>query len=276
MPEFPCPVIAYRLDWTDGDFYVGSTTYKKLYTRIHKHRQNARYGQVGKHMVKMRELGSDSFTWEELGVRMGVASRVEQGEYEQEFIDELKPTLNTIPASVTPEQRKASDKAWREKNKERLREYNRKFRAVPAHRELNKARCKEWHRDPKNKEQRQKNREIQNAKRRTPEGRAKINAYNNKPENRKIHRETKKRSAAKIRAKKLYACDPCQYVAGNPTDLKRHLNSKRHRDPKNKEQTQRQKDGALALKNRTYVCEPCNKPFTANSSLKRHTDTQHK
>ena len=91
-----------------------------------------------------------------------------------------------------------------------------------------------------------------------------------------MRRESKKKSVAKIRAKKLYACAPCQYVAGSSTDLKRHLNSKRHRDPKNKEQTQRQKDGALALKNRTYVCEPCNKPFSTKHTLKKHTDTQHK
>ena len=225
--KFPCTAIAYRLDWEDGAFYVGSTTYKKLKTRIQRHRNNSRSEQPGKHLDRMRRLGVDSFTWSELGSKC-VESRTAQCQFEQEYLDALKPTLNTYRAYLSPEQKKANDKAWRETNKEHLKSCNKAYRADPEHKAKAILISRNWHRDPENKDAIMKHRDTYRAQRQTAAGKSKIKAYNHKPEVKARNKAANKQRRAKAVADKLYACEACAVYAGTAADLRVHLKSKRH------------------------------------------------
>jgi hypothetical protein len=172
-------------------------------------------------------MGADSFTWTELGRKI-VESRTKQGEYEEEFRELLQPTLNTIRAYLSPEQKKLDYKTWRENNRDHLREYNRKYREDPEHKEKARLVSQAWHYDPENNEAILKHRDTYREKRQTDAGKAKVATYNNKPAVKKRNAIGNKERRAKAIADKLYACEPCSLYAGTKADLKGHLKSKRH------------------------------------------------
>ena len=92
-------VRAYKI-WWDGvdDLYVGCTR-SKLSDRMTNHRFACRRGRrVGqKFNVAMKKHGVNSFNYVLLGTRE-VHDRDEQRQFEQEWIDELQPNLNSYAA----------------------------------------------------------------------------------------------------------------------------------------------------------------------------------
>lgn len=105
MP-YPCEVKVYRMDFKDGSFYIGSTKLRRLSTRMATHRYNAKKIESSKIYKKLREMGLHSFQYVLLGSII-VNNFEEQRKYEQEFVDQLQPTLNTYRAYISPEQTKA-------------------------------------------------------------------------------------------------------------------------------------------------------------------------
>ena len=133
MP-YPREANPYRIDFEDGDFYVGSTKLKRLSTRIAEHRSHTRHKKTKcKIHNKIREMGLHSFQYVLLGSKI-INNYEEQRKYEQEWITRLKPTLNTNRAHVTPEQQKEdSAERWKmwvgiPENREKARIISRKRR----------------------------------------------------------------------------------------------------------------------------------------------------
>ena len=107
MP-YLCEAKVYRIDWEDGDFYVGSTKNPRLSTRIAYHRGSCKHGSTSKFYNKMRECGLHSFQYVILGSKI-INNYEEQRKYEQEFINDLRPSLNTNSA-YSPEKNRIHEK----------------------------------------------------------------------------------------------------------------------------------------------------------------------
>ncbi len=110
MTEYQINV--YKIWYADvpDDFYIGSTK-SKLSTRMADHRNKARNGNTSKIYTLMREKGVNNFEYVLVATCM-VHSIDEQRQFEQQFISELKPTLNTIRAFMTGEDRKEDKKEY--------------------------------------------------------------------------------------------------------------------------------------------------------------------
>ena len=89
--KYPCRTIAYKIWFSDGDYYVGSTS-QKLSRRIVNHRSSARTGKMSVIYSKIRDMNFE-FQYVSLG-ETTVESFEEQRRYEQAFIDDLNPPLN--------------------------------------------------------------------------------------------------------------------------------------------------------------------------------------
>ena len=81
------------------DIYVGATTYARLQTRLSCHRCEAKALKWNFRLYEfMRKHGIGNFAIE-LIEPWPCASRKELGVREQHWIDELKPSLNAMPAT---------------------------------------------------------------------------------------------------------------------------------------------------------------------------------
>ena len=160
MTEYQIQV--YKIWYADApdDFYIGSTKLR-LSTRMADHRSMAKRGNPSKIYTLMREKGINSFEYVLVATCM-VHNVDEQRQFEQHFISELKPKLNTNRAFRTAEERKEEIKEYRQKTevKRRQKEYHQKSEV--------KAKIKEYHQKPEYKAKKKEyNKEYRESIRRT-------------------------------------------------------------------------------------------------------------
>ena len=104
----------------DANFYIGSTL-TTMGSRMSVHKYNCNAGMKRKVYNYIRANGGwEAFKYEVYETRT-VNSLKEQAQFEQEFIDILKPPLNDRRSYTTPEQKKENEKLWRLENKESLK-----------------------------------------------------------------------------------------------------------------------------------------------------------
>ena len=175
----------YKIWWKDNpDKYVGSTK-QRLSMRMTGHRRIAKEGNVRKIYEAIRKYGYD-FNYVMLESCM-VNSTDEQRMMEQEWIDELKPSLNTNMAY------RSKDLTYAERG------YNKKF--YHAHKKEQNKRSKDYHK-ANNDKIRKRKRELYHAKKLDPLFREK---YNKKCKDyRKANNDKiRKRERERYHAKKL-------------------------------------------------------------------------
>ena len=153
--DHPRLCIIYKISSTspeDENFYVGSTL-KTLNARINQHKKNVAAGKTFKLYEHIRINGGwDNFRAAIVEQKL-VASYQEKLHYEQEQIDLLEPTLNTIRCVNTLEDHKRTKRIYYEKNKEEI------LRKTKQYAEDNREHLKQ-----KSKEYRVKNKEVLKAK----------------------------------------------------------------------------------------------------------------
>ena len=90
---------------------------------------------------------------------------------------------------------------------------------------------------------------------------------------------------------KAYKCIICNFSANLKSDLKRHLNTKKHKNKEKELEDEKNEICKISSKNpqksskmkyepqksrqnpkKVYVCENCNKEFSRKDNLKRHSD----
>ncbi len=152
----------YKIWWEDNpdEFYIGSTKHDALSKRMGQHRSNARACGTSKIYQTMREKGYD-FQYIQLASCM-VSNRDEQLAFEQQYIDQLKPTLNTQRAHGFDIDRyqqynreysqKPEVKQYRKeyRHKPEVKHYNKEYRQRPEV----KQRMREYYQKPENKQRR--------------------------------------------------------------------------------------------------------------------------
>jgi len=144
--------IFYKIFKKDLDeVYVGSTS--NFHSRKKDHKKNC-YNENNdkKYNLKIYQIirangGWDEFKMIQIGTRENITKR-EAEQIEEEYRLELKSTMNTIRAFLSPEQKKEYDKEHYQANKERISEKHKEYR------QTNKEKINE-----KNKEYRQTNKE---------------------------------------------------------------------------------------------------------------------
>ena len=118
----------YKIWYPDApeDIYVGSTKLT-LAQRMVQHRQNARRGKTSLIYTTMRAKGVNTFQYVMLGSCM-VSNVEQQRMFEQTYIANLKPTLNTYRAYATEEEHKQNHKEDQQKpeRKQARKIYNNK------------------------------------------------------------------------------------------------------------------------------------------------------
>lgn len=221
-------------DTEDVNIYVGST--KRAITRRFRDHKNACNSNMTQLVYEyIRTVGGITCFKCVLIKSYEVTSRSEQLQKEQIHIDELKPTLNSKNAFLSPEKKKVMkaiiDKLYRERhseqlgikhkeyyleNKEHIDKYQKKYQV--EHKEHLKDYIANWYEENK-EEQNKKNREYyQN----TIEDRRAYdkNRYQNDP---------KRKAALKKRADVKYMCEVCNKEL-TLVKKKRHEQTKSHLD----------------------------------------------
>ena len=105
----------YKIWYEDcpEEFYIGSTK-ETLARRMCKHRIKVWEGNTSRIYSLIREKGPNDFKYVQVASCM-VENIDEQRQFEQEWINELTPTLNTRRAFSTEEDFKATQKIYRAK-----------------------------------------------------------------------------------------------------------------------------------------------------------------
>ena len=135
----------YKIWYSDApdDIYVGSTKHDRLSKRMKKHRSNAvrRTSLIYRTMI---EKGVNNFEYCMLGSCM-VSDKDGQRQFEQTYIERLKPTLNMRSAHVHEDDRKQAAKDYiseydqRPERKQMKLERQRIARATPEYKEKHRA-----------------------------------------------------------------------------------------------------------------------------------------
>lgn len=139
---------AYKIWWDGKDgVYVGSTK-GKLSRRMGDHRAKCRKGRPYKLYKVMAENGINDFQYILLGSRI-VERKDQQLQFEQEWIDKIKPNLNLQRAYCTEEDNKNTLKKYREINKEKIAAHNKIYGAkyLKDNREKIKTKNRKWYAD---------------------------------------------------------------------------------------------------------------------------------
>ena len=191
----------YRIDFASGEFYVGSTKKPRLSQRMAGHRGLAKQGRPSLIYQTMREK-EYQFTYGLVASCM-VANVDEQRMFEQHWIDELKPTLNTIRAYNTEEQHKLRHKEYYQKPENKLRK--KEYRDKPE----NKQKVKEYRDKPENK--------------------LRMKEYRKKPENKLKNKEY----AQNAKDSKKHMCYECEKSFCSNSKLEQHNRGKPHNDTYN-------------------------------------------
>ena len=187
----------YKIWYDDcpDEFYVGSTK-SGLSKRMTDHRNKVRQGKPSTIYALMREKGLNNFKYVQVASCM-VESIDEQRQFEQHWIDELKPTLNEIKAYATEEDYRESNRRAKQKPeyKAKRREYNARPEIKARQREYEskpevKQKRREYKQKPEYKEKQKLYQKEYNAK---PEVKAKQRETNAKPEVKQKQKEYQKR-----------------------------------------------------------------------------------
>jgi hypothetical protein len=121
MTEYKIQVYKIWYEDEPNEFYIGSTKQKLAY-RMAGHRCSVKLGKTSTIYNWMRTKGVDDFKYVLIASCM-VTCREEQLQFEQQWIDTLKPTLNSNRAYRTEEEEKKQRRKAMEKfigNKEYL------------------------------------------------------------------------------------------------------------------------------------------------------------
>jgi hypothetical protein len=95
-PQYEIKVYKLWIEDKPNEFYIGSTKYSRLCHRMKIHRYRMREGNNSKLYQTIRAYGG-VFKYTQLASCM-VSCKDEQNAFEQQWIDKLKPTLNTNAA----------------------------------------------------------------------------------------------------------------------------------------------------------------------------------
>jgi hypothetical protein len=185
---------AYKIWYADDpeECYVGSSK-NTLSRRMADHRNAARRGRTSLIYRTMREKGINTFQYVLLGTCM-VRNKDEQRMYEQQWIDQLNPSLNKNRAYITEEE-----------NKQKIKEY----RDRPEY----KQKMKEYQQRP---EVKQKQKEYYQR----PEIKQKMREYYQRPE----YKQKKKEYWGRI-----FHCEYCDQNLKRST-IKNHCGTRKHKD----------------------------------------------
>ena len=145
MEQYNVNVYKIWFDDAPDDFYIGSTK-RTLSQRMSNHRFKCRKGSgVGSKLYNiMREKGVNNFKYILVDSSMVTCSD-EQRKFEQKYMNELKPTLNTVRAFRTHENRLKQHRDCDDKRRgtpeyrQQQREKRRRQRSNPAFKEREKA-----------------------------------------------------------------------------------------------------------------------------------------
>jgi hypothetical protein len=132
MTEYKIQVYKIWYEDEPDEFYIGSTKKKRLSQRMAGHRDAVKRGKTSTIYNLMRTKGVDDFKYVLIASCM-VTCREEQLQFEQQWIDTLKPTLNSNRAYNSEGYNKEYNKDYYKNNKNYFKEYN----------ELNKERRKQ-------------------------------------------------------------------------------------------------------------------------------------
>jgi hypothetical protein len=149
----------YKIWYEDvpEEFYIGSTKYDALYKRMSVHRAHAKKGRKSKIYQTIREKGGD-FKYIQIASCI-VSCKDEQCAFEQEWIDRLKPTLNSNRAhGLDIEREKQNQREY--KQKPEYKQYKKEYRQRPEIKQKRKE-------DQRRPEYNQRRKERQDSKRRT-------------------------------------------------------------------------------------------------------------
>jgi len=149
------------------DFYIGSSVSGR--DRFYQHKTNCNKKKYENPLyIFIRENGGiENWTWE----LVAQCERHLQRQTEQEWIDKLKPTLNTRRASTNKEQKKELRKIYNAENAEIIAQKKKEWRQTPEVKEREKQQAKEWREN--NPEKR-----LELQREWTEKNREQVNAYN--------------------------------------------------------------------------------------------------
>jgi hypothetical protein len=125
-PQYEIKVYKIWFGDAPDDYYIGSTKQDRLSKRMKKHRDDARGGNNSKLYKLMREKRYD-FKYIQISSCM-VSCFDEQRMFEQQWMDTLKPTLNTIRAYISLKHTKQNKKEYKQRpeTKQQQKEYYQK------------------------------------------------------------------------------------------------------------------------------------------------------
>jgi hypothetical protein len=225
----------YKIWWEDTpeDFYIGSTAYDALYKRMKCHRKDAKAGKTAKIQQTIREKGYD-FKYGLIASCM-VSCKDEQRLFEQQWIDKLKPSLNSYRAHTTIEQVKQYQKEYREKPE--VKEYHKEYYNKPERKEY----VKKYNQRPEVKEYQKKYKQRPEVKQRRkecrqkPEVKQKNKEYNQKPEIKQKRKEYNQKPEVKQRMKEYIESKKRTCICGSvyvdiQSPANRHYNTQKHID----------------------------------------------
>ena len=125
MTEYRINVYKIWYDDEPNEFYIGSTK-NPLSTRMATHRNACRRGKQSKIYIYMREKGINSFKYVLITSCM-VTCMDEQRQFEQHWIDQLKPSLNMVRSFNTHEDTQQQKKQYYENNKEKYKQQKKRI-----------------------------------------------------------------------------------------------------------------------------------------------------
>jgi hypothetical protein len=140
---YPKLIKVYRIDndIEPETFYIGSTSKPYLSQRMAHHKTCARKGDTRKLYTFMNSIGIDHFEITLVDAR-DVSSWEEQLRFEREYVDQLKPSLNSRAPIISSEERKQHGINYNSKelSKQKRKEYKAKPEVRERERKNEKAR----------------------------------------------------------------------------------------------------------------------------------------
>ncbi len=148
-------MISYIYIWSCIDspdlFYIGST-FDMEHRKI-KHKSESKTSEYKNYVICRENGGFNNFVFEILE-EYECNDKIERCIREQHWIDTLHPSMNTLRAYSTEEQKKEYDKQYYQENKEQKKEYMKVYNQ--EHKEQRKDYDKQWYLENKEKVKEQK------------------------------------------------------------------------------------------------------------------------
>jgi hypothetical protein len=224
-PQYEIKV--YKIWYADApeEFYIGSTKYDTLYKRMSDHRNKVKIGRKSKLYQLIRSKGI-YFNYSQIASCM-VSCKDEQRAFEQQFIDELHPTLNSNRAhgwDIDRYKQIKKEYKQRPQYKQKIKEYFQRPGVKQKQKEYDqrpdiKQMKKEYYQRPDIK-QKQKERMKEYDQR--PDRKQKKKEYDQRPDIKQMKKEY-------YDSKKRTCVCGCKYIS-TPYYAKQHYKTKCHQE----------------------------------------------